>query len=114
MVKAGEAIMVLIFRSSLPQEFVIAGRDDDGRTRLATATRERGDFNWKMKLEHPSGRNWEATYHGENILDALGEFARVERGRVQAGQGARRPSANNAGLRSTTAASTPTPSRRSP
>lgn len=66
--------MSLTFRSSIPQEFVICGRDPDGRTRMATATREGGNFNWDMKLEHPSGRNWQATYHGENILDALGEL----------------------------------------
>src|SRR3954447_8878171 len=66
--------MTLTFKSSLPQEFVICGRDDDGRTRMATASRESGDFNWKMRLEHPSGRNWEATYHGEAIVDALGEL----------------------------------------
>jgi hypothetical protein len=66
--------MSLTFRSSTPQEFTITGRDPDGRTRTATATRERGDFNWNMRLQHPSGRNWQATYHGENILDALGEL----------------------------------------
>jgi hypothetical protein len=27
-----------------------------------------------MRLQHPSGRNWEATYHDEAILDALGEL----------------------------------------
>src|SRR5207244_1312335 len=59
---------------SLPEEFAVFGRDPDGRTRMATASRQRGDFAWKMKLEHPSGRNWDATYHGENVLDALGEL----------------------------------------
>src|SRR5260370_17750729 len=66
--------MSLTFRSSLPQEFVICGRDPDGRTRMATATREHGAFNWNMRLEHPSGRHWEGTYHGEAVLDALGEL----------------------------------------
>jgi hypothetical protein len=66
--------MSLTFRSSIPQQFTIQGRDADGRVRTATATREHGDFNWNMRLQHPSGRNWDATYHGENILDALGEL----------------------------------------
>ena len=66
--------MSLSYRSSTPQEFTIVGRDPDGRTRIATATRNTGDFNWNMNLQHPSGRNWQATYHGEAILDALGEL----------------------------------------
>ncbi|MEH2547131.1 hypothetical protein V1283_003776 [Bradyrhizobium sp. AZCC 2262] len=66
--------MVLTFRSSIPQSFTITGRDADGRTRTAIATREHGDFNWNMRLRHPSGRSWDATYHGEAVLDALGEL----------------------------------------
>lgn len=66
--------MVLVFRSSLPEEFVVCGRDPDGRSRMATATRQSGAFNWELKLEHPSGRNWSGTYHGEAILDALSEL----------------------------------------
>jgi hypothetical protein len=66
--------MSLTFRSSTPQQFTITGRDPDGRVRTATATREHGEFNWDMSLQHPSGRNWQAAYHGEAILDALGEL----------------------------------------
>lgn len=66
--------MTLTYRSSIPQQFTITGRDPDGRTRTATATRASGEFNWNMRLQHPSGRHWEATYRGENILDALGEL----------------------------------------
>jgi hypothetical protein len=66
--------MSLTYRSSIPQQFVIQGRDPDGRVRTATATREPGAFNWDMRLQHPSGRHWEARFHGENVLDGLSEL----------------------------------------
>jgi len=66
--------MSLVYRSSIPEAFQIVGRDSAGRERVATATRESGAFNWNMKLVHQSGRHWEATYHGEAVLDALGEL----------------------------------------
>jgi hypothetical protein len=66
--------MTLTFRSSIPEEFKIVGRDTSGRERVATARREPGAFNWNMNLQHPSGRSWQATYHGEAVIDALGEL----------------------------------------
>jgi hypothetical protein len=66
--------MSLTYRSTIPEEFKIVGRDPDGRTRVATATRASGDNEWDMRLEHPSGRHWSGSFRGENILDALGEL----------------------------------------
>lgn len=66
--------MALNFRSSSPQRFEIIGVDPDGRTRKVTATKEPSAFNWEMRLQHPSGRNWQATYHGPAILDAMAEL----------------------------------------
>ena len=66
--------MTLTYRSSIPEEFKIVGRDTSGRERVAVATREPGAFNWNMRLQHPSGRHWEGTYRGEAIIDALGEL----------------------------------------
>jgi hypothetical protein len=66
--------MTLTFRSSIPETWKISSVDTNGRERVAVATRNGGDFNWRMNLQHPSGRKWDATYHGNNIIDALGEF----------------------------------------
>ncbi|AWM07627.1 hypothetical protein [Bradyrhizobium symbiodeficiens] len=67
--------MALSFRSSSPQRFEIIGTDPDGRRRVVTATKASPSaFNWEMRLQHPSGRHWEATYHGPAILDAMSEL----------------------------------------
>ncbi len=66
--------MSLNFRSSTPEQFQIIGIDTSGRRRTVTATKEPGAFNWEMRLQHPSGRHWEARYHGPAILDAMGEL----------------------------------------
>jgi hypothetical protein len=73
--------MPLTFRSSIPESFTITGRDPDGRTRTVIATKGANDFNWNMRLQHPSGENWNATYRapgGGNggILDAMSELMR--------------------------------------
>lgn len=64
--------MTLIFKSSTPERFEIRAIDSNGRARVAVATRESNAFNWDMRLTHPSGRHWPASYHGEAVLDALG------------------------------------------
>ena len=66
--------MVLTFRSTIPERFELRGVDTNGRERVATATRESGNFAWNLRLEHPSGRNWSGSYRGEAVLDALGEL----------------------------------------
>ncbi len=65
--------MVLTFKSSTPESFVLVGHDTDGSTRVARATRADGN-KWDMRLEHPSGRNWNAQFYGPNVLDALAEL----------------------------------------
>lgn len=66
--------MVLTFRSSIPETFKVVGIDTDGRERAAVATRLPGGQRWELRLQHPSGRHWEGTFHGPNVLDALGEL----------------------------------------
>jgi hypothetical protein len=68
--------MTLTFKSSTPETFVLAGWDAHGRQRRVTATRGERDFNWQLRLQHPSGENWPATYHGESILNAMSELMR--------------------------------------
>jgi hypothetical protein len=69
--------MVLRFKSSTPEQFTLIGRDSHGRERSVTATKHSNDFNWQMRLQHPSGENWQATYHGPGgILDAMSELMR--------------------------------------
>ena len=67
--------MALTFRSSTPETFRIIGQDSDGGTRVAEATKVPGQTSrWDLRLTHQSGRNWQATFHGPNVLDALGEL----------------------------------------
>jgi hypothetical protein len=66
--------MALTFRSSTPEKFELVGTDPAGRRRVVTATKTPGAFNWDLRLQHPSGRNWQATYHGAGVLDAMGEL----------------------------------------
>ncbi|MET4372555.1 hypothetical protein ABIA99_005264 [Bradyrhizobium sp. LB12.1] len=66
--------MTLSFRSSRPEQFAIIGVDPDGRKRTVVATKRSGEFNWRLELTHPSGRNWDATYHGGAVLDAMSEL----------------------------------------
>lgn len=67
--------MVLSYRSSTPESFQIIGTDAAGRKRSVTATKHPGDFAWQLRLQHPSGRHWEASYHGNaGIIDAMGEL----------------------------------------
>jgi hypothetical protein len=65
--------MVLTFRSTIAEVFKIIGEDSDGSRRVATATRVPGSQErWDLQLTHPSGRNWNASFNGPNVLDALG------------------------------------------
>jgi hypothetical protein len=65
--------MVLTFRSTISEVFKIIGEDSDGSRRVATATRVPGSQErWELQLTHPSGRNWNASFNGPNVLDALG------------------------------------------
>jgi hypothetical protein len=67
--------MALTFRSSTPEQFHLVGIDEHGRRRDAVATKRPDGRSWDMKLTHPSGRNWQASYHGRRgVLDALGEL----------------------------------------
>jgi hypothetical protein len=67
--------MTLTFRSTISETFIIIGEDSEGSRRVATATKNPSDQRrWDMLLEHPSGRNWSGTFHGPNVLDALGEL----------------------------------------
>lgn len=66
--------MSLTYRSSSPTKFEIIGTDPDGRRRVVTATKQPSDFAWQMRLDHPSGRHWEASFHGGNILDGMTEL----------------------------------------
>jgi hypothetical protein len=65
--------MVLVYRSTISEVFKIIGEDSDGSRRVATATRVPGSQErWDLRLTHPSGRNWNASFNGPNVLDALG------------------------------------------
>jgi hypothetical protein len=69
--------MTLTYKSSIPESFVLVGREPDGRERRVVATKESGAFNWNLRLQHPSGESWPGTYHGPNgILDAMAELMR--------------------------------------
>jgi hypothetical protein len=66
--------MALTFRSSISETFTLTGMDTHGRKRAVTATKASNDFHWKLRLVHPSGRNWDASFHGPNVLDAMTEL----------------------------------------
>src|ERR1700730_3358726 len=67
--------MALTFKSSTPESFSIIGREPNGATRVAVATRVDGSGNrWNLSLQHPSGRSWRGDFHGQNVIDALGEL----------------------------------------
>jgi len=66
--------MVLTFRSTVPEIWRISSVDSNGRERVATATKHQGDFNWQLKLQHPSGMQWQGSYHGTHVIDALGKL----------------------------------------
>src|ERR1700761_1161663 len=68
--------MALTFRSSIPESFTLVGTDSDGRQRRVTATKRSDQFYWDMRLDHPSGRNWQAQFSGPQILDAMSELMR--------------------------------------
>src|SRR5690242_12145742 len=68
--------MTLRFKSSTPESFTLIGRDQEGRERRVTATKRSQEFNWNLRLTHPSGENWPATFHGPNVLDAMAELMR--------------------------------------
>jgi hypothetical protein len=77
--------MVLTFRSSRSEQFHLVGIDDAGRRRVATATKEPGEFYWHLKLSHPSGENWTGRYGGEKgILDALAQLVNDHDGAFRA------------------------------
>lgn len=56
--------MVLTFRSSRPEERVIIERNANGDKRVARAVSENSKT-WNLTLEHPSGRHWNGTFHGD-------------------------------------------------
>ena len=66
--------MVLTFKSTTPEIWRISSVDSNGRERVATATKHQGDFNWQLKLQHPSGMQWQGSYHGTHVIDALGKL----------------------------------------
>ena len=67
--------MVLTYRSTTPATFKIIGEDTDGSRRVAVATRIPGSqVRWDLQLQHPSGRTWNGTFSGPNVLDALGQL----------------------------------------
>jgi hypothetical protein len=71
--------MTLTFKSSIPESFRLIGTDPDGRQRMVTASKNPGDFHWRLNLRHPSGENWNAMFHapgGAGILDAMSELMR--------------------------------------
>jgi hypothetical protein len=63
-----------VFRSSSPERFELVGTEPSGRRRVVVAEKFPDDFNWKMRLIHPSGQTWPATFHGPNVLDAMAEL----------------------------------------
>ena|SRR5215475_9681620 len=73
--------MPLKFKSSSPETFMLLGRDEHGRERIVTATKYADQFNWQLKLTHPSGQSWPGTFAapgGGNagIIDAMGDMMR--------------------------------------
>jgi hypothetical protein len=67
--------MVITYRSTIPERFEISNVDQHGRKRSVTATKFSDDFSWNLRLQHPSGKHWDATYAGRaGILDAMGEL----------------------------------------
>jgi hypothetical protein len=66
--------VTITYRSSIPQQFTLIGRDPDGRQRSVTASKGSQDFYWNLRLQHPSGRNWQAQYRGGGVLDAMCEL----------------------------------------
>jgi hypothetical protein len=67
--------MVLTFRSTISETFKLIGEDSDGSRRVAIATKNPAhQRQWDLELTHPSGRNWQGTFHGPNVLDALSEL----------------------------------------
>ena len=61
-----------------PRRIEIVLVDDDGTQRSAVATRPYGRNanlpHWDMRLMHPSGEHWPASFDGNAVLDALGEL----------------------------------------
>jgi hypothetical protein len=63
------------YRSTIAQAFVLSGRDEFGRVRVAEAVKQSDDRTWQMTLRHPSGQSWQARYSGDvGVLDALAEL----------------------------------------
>jgi hypothetical protein len=64
--------MVITFRSTRPERFVLVGEDEFGRKRVATAEKSPDEWAWQLKLQHPDGQCWAGSYAGRaGILDAL-------------------------------------------
>jgi hypothetical protein len=66
--------MALTFRSTRPQRFTLLGEDEYGRERVCVAEKNADDWNWSLRLVHPSGEMWEGAYSGRAILDAMSEM----------------------------------------
>jgi hypothetical protein len=56
---------MLTFRSSSPETKVFIDREPDGRQRVCRATREHGERQWKLSLEHPDGTRWSGSFSGD-------------------------------------------------
>ena len=67
--------MVLTYRSTVAESFSLIGQDTDGSRRVATAVRVPGSQQrYDLALIHPSGRTWQGSFTGANVLDALSEM----------------------------------------
>jgi hypothetical protein len=66
--------MVLTFKSTRPERFTLVGEDEYGRERICVAEKAPDDWNWSLRLVHPSGEMWEGAYAGRAILDAMSEM----------------------------------------
>jgi hypothetical protein len=69
--------MALTFRSTTPEQRMIVEQDDNGRQRVAVATRDYGSTRqWNLEVRHPSGERWAGSYTGDtaNVVIALSEM----------------------------------------
>lgn len=79
--------MTLTFRSSIPESRIFIERDPDGRQRVARATRESGNRQWALAVEHPAGQVFRGSFNGQpgEVVLAPGQMlSRTENEYVQA------------------------------
>jgi hypothetical protein len=66
--------MSLVFRSTIPESKYVIEQENDGRRRVAVATRNLNSTRqWDLRVTHPSGQCWNGSYSGdtENVVSAL-------------------------------------------